>query len=238
MNIDDILGSMSQASGMSVEQLLEDTRRKDIVSCRDLMFLYLYSTEGLSTPQIGKIFNRDHATVLHGIKMAKVFLTTPSYKQESEIWFDFLQKLQDKYDEKTQRNNMIDTNDSDAPWNQREPAPVSFDKKVNVYLSKEMELSTTYYEEHVDCDGNHYCTESRGETNWESEFKQEHMGIPELLEVLEKQAQIHMAEIERDIKHMDPFISPQSKLSEYRRWEKILKDCQGWKVEEIEIDDP
>lgn len=132
---------------------------------------------------------------------------------------------------------MIDTNDSDAPWNQRGPEPVAFTKRVGVYLTKEMRLHTTYYEEHVDCDGNLYVTDESDGTDFLKEFQSKHHSIPELLDILAKQAELRIAELECEIKLMDPTLSIHRQVNELKKWRTIIEECAGWKVEDIDIDD-
>ena len=132
---------------------------------------------------------------------------------------------------------MIDTNDSDAPWNQNPPEPVAFTKRVGVYLTKEMKLHTTYYDEHVDCDGNPYFTDESDGTDFLEEFESEHHSIPELLDILAKQAELRIAELEYEIRLMDPTLSIRQQANEVKKWRTIIEECAGWKVEDIDIDD-
>lgn len=134
---------------------------------------------------------------------------------------------------------MVDTNDSNAPWNQKEPTPVGFMKVAIVTLSKEVELETIAYEDHIDCDGNGYFSEIPGETDWEQEFKDEHRTIPQLLEILEKRSEKELNGLKRFIKHIERHNGevPAHILAKMRELESIIKDCRGWRVEDIEIDD-
>lgn len=132
---------------------------------------------------------------------------------------------------------MIDTNDSNAPWNQSEPAPIAFTKKVGVYLSKVMPLHTTYYDEHVDCDGNHYVTDESDGTDFLEEFEFEHYSILELLDILKKEAEGHLKALDSLITHQYNNEAPEHILADKRKTESIIRDCSGWKVEDIDIDD-
>lgn len=132
---------------------------------------------------------------------------------------------------------MIDTNDSNSPWNQNPPEPVAFTKRVGVYLTKEMRLHTTCYEEHVDCDGHWYATDESDGTDFLEEYEREHHSIPALLDILAKQAELRIAEIEREIKLMDPTLSIHRLVKEVTKWKAIIEECAGWKVEDIDIDD-
>ena len=50
------------------EQLDDKNRRRDLVYRRIYLFKYLHVMEGRTLVYIGKLFNRDHATVIHGLK--------------------------------------------------------------------------------------------------------------------------------------------------------------------------
>jgi hypothetical protein len=53
---------------IQAEQLDGKNRRRDLVYRRIYLFKYLKQMEGLSLVEIGKLFNRDHSTVIHGLK--------------------------------------------------------------------------------------------------------------------------------------------------------------------------
>lgn len=239
MKIDDILDAMSQASELDVERLTENTRRQIVVTCRDLMFLYISNNLEWTTTKIGEVFNRDHSTVLHGIKRAHLFLTTPSYKQERKINDKFLAILQEKKKEEDKKNsdNMIETNDSRDPRLQKEPDLVGFEKKVIVTLSKNMPLHTIYYEEHMDCDGHWYATDESDGTDFLEEFKSEHHSIQELLDILKKEAEGHLKALNNLITYQYNNEAPEHILADKRKTESIIRDCSGWKIEDIYIDD-
>jgi len=50
------------------EQLDGKTRRRDIFYRRIYLFKYLHVMEKMTLTSIGKLFNRDHSTVIHGLK--------------------------------------------------------------------------------------------------------------------------------------------------------------------------
>lgn len=52
---------------LTSEQLIGHSRFKELVLARHEAF-YLLQRKGLSTPQIGRLMNRDHSTVIHGIR--------------------------------------------------------------------------------------------------------------------------------------------------------------------------
>ena len=60
-------------TGLSRKQLIEPKRVYNRVLPRAVVYSYLI-TQGFTTGEIGRIFNRDHATVLHGIKALRDWL--------------------------------------------------------------------------------------------------------------------------------------------------------------------
>lgn len=53
---------------IEAEQLNTKSRRRDIVYRRIYLFKYLQQMEGLTLTAIGKLFNRDHATIINGLR--------------------------------------------------------------------------------------------------------------------------------------------------------------------------
>ena len=49
-------------------QVFSKTRIREVVHARFMCYWYLYNSTNLTLGSIGKMFNRDHATVLHGLK--------------------------------------------------------------------------------------------------------------------------------------------------------------------------
>lgn len=132
---------------------------------------------------------------------------------------------------------MIETNDRNDPRNQVDTPPIAFDKNVTVCLSKQMPLHTIYYEEHMDCDGNRYSTDNSDGTDFLEEFKNEHHSIPELLDILKKKAERHLEVLDSLITYQYNNEAPEYILADKRKTESIIRDCSGWKIEDIDIDD-
>ena len=59
--------------GVTIEQLESTSRKLEIVTARNFCFAYFYSL-GNTLTQIAKAFNRNHATVIHGIKRLQDFI--------------------------------------------------------------------------------------------------------------------------------------------------------------------
>jgi chromosomal replication initiator protein len=63
-----VLTAVSRFYGVSVEDLKGRSRHKQIVQPRQVAMYVLREDSHLSTPEVGRLLNRDHTTVLHGLK--------------------------------------------------------------------------------------------------------------------------------------------------------------------------
>ena len=59
---------VSEHFRMPVSDILGKKRNKEIVVPRQIAMYLLYQDAHLSTPEVGRLLNRDHTTVLHGLK--------------------------------------------------------------------------------------------------------------------------------------------------------------------------
>lgn len=66
------------AHSTTVAELQSPRRDRRTAALRQDCMWWLQATFGLSTPQIGRLVNRDHTTVLHGIERAQARATEPS----------------------------------------------------------------------------------------------------------------------------------------------------------------
>ena len=62
-----IASAVSAKSGTSISSIYGTSRAKPAIAARHLV-MYLAHKEGLSYPVIGRALNRDHTTVMHGVK--------------------------------------------------------------------------------------------------------------------------------------------------------------------------
>jgi chromosomal replication initiator protein len=79
--LEDILRAVSEASGVSVEDIKGECRRKKIIAARQ-MYCYLARKAGKwSYWRIGNIIGKDHASAMHSCKEIKKMLETkePEY---------------------------------------------------------------------------------------------------------------------------------------------------------------
>ena len=60
------IGDIAEPHGYTVEDILGKSRMKHLVSVRRLCVLMLRG-RGYSTPEIGRLMNRDHSTIVHAL---------------------------------------------------------------------------------------------------------------------------------------------------------------------------
>jgi chromosomal replication initiator protein len=63
-----ILLAVARFYGIKIDDLKGKSRHKQIVAPRHIAMYLLREDGHLSTPEVGRLLNRDHTTVLHGIK--------------------------------------------------------------------------------------------------------------------------------------------------------------------------
>lgn len=63
----EIVDEVSDATGVPVHMILSNDMRREITQARQLAY-FVAHTHGFSLPEIGKAMNRDHTTVLSGIR--------------------------------------------------------------------------------------------------------------------------------------------------------------------------
>ena len=112
----------------------------------------------------------------------------------------------------------------DAPWNQVENEPIDVDVVSEVTLVHNTKVSTTNYNAYTDEEGYHDEELYDGYQEIEEYYKEQHKSIPDLLDELAKYINGELAG---------------GNLSHRRRQELelMLEDCEGWEVDNIEIED-
>lgn len=63
-----ILNVVSDVFGLSVDQIVSKSRKREIVWARQCAMYLLRKTLQMTLTDIAKELNRDHATVMHGVK--------------------------------------------------------------------------------------------------------------------------------------------------------------------------
>ena len=70
-----------------------NSRKRDDVAAR-MCLAYQLHADGYTSGQIGKMLGRDHATVLHMIKMMEACKAYPrAYRRECDLWEEFEELL-------------------------------------------------------------------------------------------------------------------------------------------------
>lgn len=70
----DIIAGVAAAFKISVDDIMGESRFRRIAWARQAAYLLIRRERKLSYPQIGQIFGRDHATVVHGCHAAEARL--------------------------------------------------------------------------------------------------------------------------------------------------------------------
>jgi len=78
-----IVQSVTRKMGINPQVLSQNTRQKDIVRTRQMIYNIAYNNLDISYKQLGKeIGNKKHATVLHSVKVIKNEVDTNKYFRE------------------------------------------------------------------------------------------------------------------------------------------------------------
>lgn len=89
-----ILDEVAKIYNVPVSKLLSTARTKELVVPRQIAMYLIRSMTGLSLPDIGKKFNRDHSTVLHSINKVEVQLANdPSFSGQLK---DIIKNIESK----------------------------------------------------------------------------------------------------------------------------------------------
>lgn len=70
MTVEKIISACAKAWGVSAGDVMGRSRHKGVTAARKAAMLMTRDLFGLSYPEIGKRFGRDHSTVMHYIKSA------------------------------------------------------------------------------------------------------------------------------------------------------------------------
>ena len=82
VSIKKILVAISRYSHIQVDVLTGRKRDKIIMPWRQLAYLLSYELTGCTLTQIGKVLNRDHTSLLHGIKQINKLREQDPYVEE------------------------------------------------------------------------------------------------------------------------------------------------------------
>ncbi len=71
-----IKNQIAEINNVDVDNLLSKTRKHELVRVRCMAYNILYYKYGASLSQIGRIFGRHHATIIHGLETHRSLLAT------------------------------------------------------------------------------------------------------------------------------------------------------------------
>lgn len=78
-----IVKEVARYYNISADKIYSSNRSKDIAQARQVAMYLVRNLTNYSLPEMGKVFKRDHTTVLHGINKVETFLnTSPDMKNE------------------------------------------------------------------------------------------------------------------------------------------------------------
>ncbi len=82
-----IKGSVCKVFGITVEDIISDTRRRDVVVPRQVAMYFMYKRK-MRMEAIGEIFGRTHGTVVNANKAVQNMIDTKDY-----LYYDKIMKL-------------------------------------------------------------------------------------------------------------------------------------------------
>lgn len=109
-----------------------------------------------------------------------------------------------------------------APFNEPTVPDMDFDLYVTVTLSRRVKITTDNYTPEYEDDG--YIYPNTDNTDWRKEYENKCYAIPDLLKELE-------IYLKKDIE------SNKGNKSKEHRLNELLEACQGWNVEELEVEE-
>lgn len=75
------------------DDLKGKNRKHDYCVCRQIIWLNMFNGAHCPYRIIGEYFNRNHATVIHGIRKAEEWLQSPGWQQEQELYDNYFERL-------------------------------------------------------------------------------------------------------------------------------------------------
>ena len=112
--------------------------------------------------------------------------------------------------------------DPNAPYNETVVPEQEFTVDVSVTLTKTVKLRTNNYTPEFD-EGSGAVYTNTTDIDWEEDYKNQCYTIPELLEVLQEYLK---QDLQRAV-----FKDKRRKIKQ------MIKDCKGWKVEDMEFEE-
>lgn len=107
-----------------------------------------------------------------------------------------------------------------APWNEPVIPDKTFDVLISQTLSKNTEVTTNDYTPRFDEEDGPYADTE--DTDFESAYMEEHMTPLQLIEKFKEFLTKHLP---------DPVVD----LAEYKKWKKLISECDGWVEDELTV---
>lgn len=78
--LDDLALAVCETFGISMSDLVGDSRKGELPFARHLFFWYAYNEFGFGPSKLGRKLNRDHTTAIHGIGKIQDFLDIKDFR--------------------------------------------------------------------------------------------------------------------------------------------------------------
>lgn len=110
-----------------------------------------------------------------------------------------------------------------APWNEQEVPDRQFDVCISQTISKSTSITTNDYVPEVDQDEDGvYESTDTSDTDWNEAYKNEHLTPLQLIGEFKNFLTKHLP---------DPVVD----LAEYKKWKKLISECEGWTEDELTV---
>lgn len=70
-----IVREVCEANDITRDEIFEKNRSKKLVIARGVIYDRIRKELGWSYPKIGKLFSKDHTTILHGVRLAREYMS-------------------------------------------------------------------------------------------------------------------------------------------------------------------
>jgi chromosomal replication initiation ATPase DnaA len=80
-----VIQAVCRATGMGIDEIISDSRQADSVMARSVC-VFIMRGKGYSYPELGAVFGKDHATMIHAYKCAYQRIGNPSYKKYTALY--------------------------------------------------------------------------------------------------------------------------------------------------------
>lgn len=83
--VKEIIRDTMERTGYTIEELISDRRHQPLVEARQELYWQIYKNTNWSLPRIGKLFNKDHTTILHGLRRVEMRMQGNEKKSGSGV---------------------------------------------------------------------------------------------------------------------------------------------------------